>query len=903
MTNRTKKRRHLEFEALEARQLLTAVLSGGVLSIYGTSASDQIHVSFPPTQNPQVSVTTNGVNDGLFSTSSVSSIRVYAYGGDDYVRLNGAIPSLVYGSSGNDILYGGAAADQLIGGLGQDRIYGGAGDDHIDGGAGNDRLEGGVGNDTLWGREDHDWIYGEDGNDRIFAGNGTNWVWGGAGNDRLEGGANFDAFHGGDGDDELYGFGGNDVMSGDAGNDKLFGGNGNNRLDGRDGNDELYGGAHRDRLEGGSGNDRIFGFEGDDVIRGGDGHDLLNGGNGNNRIEGGYGNDELLGGAHRDQLEGGSGNDRIYGFDGDDVIEGGGGDDLLNGGNGNNRIEGGDGNDRLFGGAQVDLMYGGDGADLLYGYSGNDDIFGGDGNDSLYGHDGNDRLNGGAGNDTMYGGNGNDVFDFEQATRFESDTIHEPFAGGIDSLDFRGAGNVNAQFGGSSIIATGGNRTVRAIGSATNFENAFGIVGADIHVLDGGGQTVAVIDSGVDYLHPNLGGGFGAGFRVRDGFDFISGDGDPRPNFTGDMHGTHVAGIVGNDNAQFAGVATDVDLVALKVLEVQEVNGQIVTAGPLGLIGDALQWVLDHRVQHGITTVNVSAGLAGNWANGQLPADANGQVPAVVRRIDFLLGRLEAAGVFVAAAAGNGYADYNADGLGFPASSSHAVSVASHDNGANSALSGFSQRDSSSLVAPGESIVSTGLFGSFRTSSGTSQASPYVAGASVLIREAYEVIGETATVDQDVIYNVLQETAEGIGTGGAYSKVDLDAALAAVLVDRYFESDSLSDATGGGTATVGGGGVLGASLGDGSEIGTMRLATADRVSDSVASKMSDELPAQVVATADGMSDSVSTQPLTFEVVAANQDSRSIRAAEGKVANSPEPKWVLVFGVFAGAPLA
>lgn len=71
--------------------------------------------------------------------------------------------------------------------------------------------------------------------------------------------------------------------------------------------------------------------------------------------------------------------------------------------------------------------------------------------------------------------------------------------------------------------------------------------------FDGKGIKIGVIDTGVDYNHPALGGGFGAGFKVFTGYDFVGDnyngvndpvpDNDPDDNCRG--HGTHVAGIIG----------------------------------------------------------------------------------------------------------------------------------------------------------------------------------------------------------------------------------------------------------------------------------------------------------------------------------------------------------------------
>ncbi|MFC9246238.1 S8 family serine peptidase [Streptomyces sp. NPDC057136] len=81
----------------------------------------------------------------------------------------------------------------------------------------------------------------------------------------------------------------------------------------------------------------------------------------------------------------------------------------------------------------------------------------------------------------------------------------------------------------------------------------------------GKGTVVAILDSGVDYTHPDLGGGFGKGRKVVGGFDFANGDNDPMDD---NGHGTHVAGIVAGKAAEKGGVtgmAPDARLLAYKV--------------------------------------------------------------------------------------------------------------------------------------------------------------------------------------------------------------------------------------------------------------------------------------------------------------------------------------------------
>ncbi|KAK6221767.1 peptidase [Colletotrichum tabaci] len=91
---------------------------------------------------------------------------------------------------------------------------------------------------------------------------------------------------------------------------------------------------------------------------------------------------------------------------------------------------------------------------------------------------------------------------------------------------------------------------------------------------DGSDVIIAVIDSGIDYTHPDLGGQFGAGFKVESGWDFVGDaysvdepnvlypDDDPKDCLG---HGTHVAGIIASGNKDLPGVAPNARLRAYKV--------------------------------------------------------------------------------------------------------------------------------------------------------------------------------------------------------------------------------------------------------------------------------------------------------------------------------------------------
>ncbi|MEH7336570.1 S8 family serine peptidase [Neobacillus drentensis] len=81
--------------------------------------------------------------------------------------------------------------------------------------------------------------------------------------------------------------------------------------------------------------------------------------------------------------------------------------------------------------------------------------------------------------------------------------------------------------------------------------------------VTGKGVTVAVIDTGVDYNHPDLGGAIGPGHKVLGGYDFVNHDNDPMDDYG---HGTHVAGIIGA-HGKVTGVAPDASITAYKVMD------------------------------------------------------------------------------------------------------------------------------------------------------------------------------------------------------------------------------------------------------------------------------------------------------------------------------------------------
>jgi Subtilase family len=301
--------------------------------------------------------------------------------------------------------------------------------------------------------------------------------------------------------------------------------------------------------------------------------------------------------------------------------------------------------------------------------------------------------------------------------------------------------------------------------------------------LQGHGQTVAIIDTGIAYDHSALGGGFGAGFRVVGGWDFAEAIGsDPYDDPSAGSHGTHVAGIVGAaDGDPATGVAPAADLVGLRVFN-------DAGSGSFDWIEDALEWVHQNRneFEHPITTVNISLGAS--W---------NSHVPPTWATLEQKLAQLEADGLFISVAAGNEFANYATPGLSYPAASPHVVPVMCIDDSGQ--LSYFSQRHSRAIAAPGRLISSTvpdyagdgdGMPDDYATRSGTNMAAPYVSGASVLIREVMEFVGYI-DITQQTIYEHMLTTADSILdpiSQQSYSRLNLLAAIDALIPEDDYGS-------------------------------------------------------------------------------------------------------------------
>lgn len=286
--------------------------------------------------------------------------------------------------------------------------------------------------------------------------------------------------------------------------------------------------------------------------------------------------------------------------------------------------------------------------------------------------------------------------------------------------------------------------------------------------ITGGGTSVCIIDTGVDYTHPDLGGCFGAGCKIIAGYNAIT-DQDCSLNnsacFDDVGHGTHVSGIIAA-NGSLKGAAPDARLVIVKALSSSEGNTSTVEA--------AIDWCVSKYSEYNISAISISLGTTvyrnENFCDADLPIMGSLINNAVEKNIS------------VVAATGN---DNSLTSIVAPACIANATRAAASDK--NDAFAGFSNRAPSFpdiLIAPGVSINSTYTNSRYRTLDGTSMSTPHVSGAIALLSQAYRGIygtGQTPQYFRDLLGSTGKQINDASGTRTNFSRIDVLAAYDAII--------------------------------------------------------------------------------------------------------------------------
>jgi subtilisin family serine protease len=212
------------------------------------------------------------------------------------------------------------------------------------------------------------------------------------------------------------------------------------------------------------------------------------------------------------------------------------------------------------------------------------------------------------------------------------------------------------------------------------------------------GSTSVIIgdvDTGIQLNHPDL------DAKIVAGYDYVSGDTTPED---GNGHGTHTAGTAAaetNNAAGGAGTCPNCKILPVRVLDN---NG----SGSLTNVANGIIYAADH----GAKVINLSLGGSGSTT--------------LQNAVDYAWNK----GVFLACAAGNSNTSSTASA--YPAAYANCFAVASTTS--TDARSSFSNYGSwVEVAAPGSSIYSTWINSSYNTISGTSMATPHVAGLAGLL--------------------------------------------------------------------------------------------------------------------------------------------------------------------------
>ncbi|MHB9004732.1 MAG: S8 family peptidase [Coriobacteriia bacterium] len=272
-------------------------------------------------------------------------------------------------------------------------------------------------------------------------------------------------------------------------------------------------------------------------------------------------------------------------------------------------------------------------------------------------------------------------------------------------------------------------------------------INADVSKLSNTGDPVkvAIVDTGIDTKHPDL------AANIKGGMSAVA----YTVKYTDDNgHGSHVAGIVAalDNTTGVVGVGPDIDLYAVKVLNRKG-------SGYVSDIIEGLGWCQTN----GMDVVNMSLGTS-----------------ADVQSFHDAVAALYSSGTVIVAAAGN---DGNGSAVNYPAAYLDVVAVSATTQ--TDGLAYFTCTGPQiELSAPGYSIYSTYKSGGYATLSGTSMASPHVAGVAALVLASPVPVGDTnGAWDPAEVRARLQATAEDLGTAGwdssfGYGLVRADLAIA-----------------------------------------------------------------------------------------------------------------------------
>lgn len=297
--------------------------------------------------------------------------------------------------------------------------------------------------------------------------------------------------------------------------------------------------------------------------------------------------------------------------------------------------------------------------------------------------------------------------------------------------------------------------------------------------LTGIGETICVIDSGINYSHKDLGGCFGNGCKVIGGWDFVNDDGNPMDDHG---HGTHIAGIIAA-NGSITGVAPGAKIIAIKVLN-------SAGSGTTSNMVKAINWCVGNSSIYNISVISMSLGTSTLFSD---YCDDIAEFSDLKNAINSAIAK----NISVVVATGNSknYTDiaspacienstavgmsYDKNYISLSWYSGETLICSDEMNSADKLVCWGNRNSITDLVAPGAIINSTWLDGKYYETQGTSMATPMVSASFALLNEFYKLQSNRNLTPYEIQNNfnstgkIIYDASSGLN----FSRVDIFSAI------------------------------------------------------------------------------------------------------------------------------
>jgi len=315
-------------------------------------------------------------------------------------------------------------------------------------------------------------------------------------------------------------------------------------------------------------------------------------------------------------------------------------------------------------------------------------------------------------------------------------------------------------------------------GTQWNLDGTYGIhpAAAWVQGLDGSGETIAVLDTGVNGAHTDF-----TATNILTGYDYTNGDGTLKDTNTGDNvgHGTMVTSIIAastNNANSIAGIAYGASILPVKVMDMDPATHQ--ASGTVIDMVAGLYAISQYDTAHpgSVAAVNMSLGITG----ADLGITSSDPDPTSLQAMQQMMTMLRNQGIILVAAAGN----EGTSTLYYPAACDGVVGVGAINS--DGTIASISERNSSvDVVAPGTNITGLSYNSTTNTASGsgTSYAAPEVSALAALARQ------KNPSLTPAGFDSLLATTAVDMGTPGrddtfGYGRVDMN---------TVFPADAIGD--------------------------------------------------------------------------------------------------------------